>query len=136
MCAELHTVDDITPREAVLEPVASSRSVSMKINTKLGGMNVKLAGLRTPAGSAWPAKMGSKPFMILGAVRFRYRPPSNQLHLLSCPVTIHPVLLPCHSVHAFWLSADMQCIPVSRLVTWFSFKQDMDCRDPGGHHPS
>ncbi len=53
----------------------SLRSVSMKINTKLGGINVKLAGLRTPAGTAWPAGMGSKPFMILGAVRLPYRHP-------------------------------------------------------------
>jgi len=47
----------------------------MKINTKLGGTNVKLAGLRTPAGTAWPAGMASKPFMILGAIRFPYRHP-------------------------------------------------------------
>ena len=70
------------------------RSVSMKINTKLGGKNVKLMGLRTPAGSAWPPGMGTNPFMILGAVRHPCRPPSDKLLVYKLSMTTSPALLP------------------------------------------
>lgn len=38
----------------------------MKINAKIGGRNLKLAG---PNSSAFPAQIAAKPFMILGALQ-------------------------------------------------------------------
>ena len=40
------------------------RSLTMKINAKLGGRNLKLAG---PNAAALPARIAEKPFMIMGA---------------------------------------------------------------------
>ena len=50
--------------ELTLDSVRRARSLTMKINAKLGGRNMKLDG---PPRNSYPGGIDARPFMVLGA---------------------------------------------------------------------